>query len=233
MMQHLPGMFSFALWDEKNKLLFCARDRFGEKPFFYSINNKSEFVFGSEIKALLASRIVKSKLSLQSITQYLQLGYTGPIMTIYENIKSLPPAHYLIFRDGNITISRYWSFPKLNNSLSYTDAKELFYQKLDIAVKNQLIADVEVGSFLSGGIDSSSIVSIASKYSPSIKTYSFGFQKEFNELPLAAETAQMYKTSHHEMEELNADINSIILKLPDIYDEPFADSSAIPTFLIC
>jgi asparagine synthase (glutamine-hydrolysing) len=231
---HLPGMFSFALWDNNNKTLICARDRFGEKPFFYSTSTDSnEFVFASEIKSILAAQLEKPKLSKQAITQYLQLGYTGPDFTIYENIRSLPPSHFLTYKNGNISIKRYWNFPEVNRSITYKEAEDIFYEKLQKAINSQLIADVDVGSFLSGGLDSSSIVTFASKFHPNIKTYSFGFKNKYDELPVAAETAKLNKTNHHAIRVDDINITDIILKLPEMYDEPFADSSSIPTYIIC
>jgi asparagine synthase (glutamine-hydrolysing) len=232
MMERLPGMFAFALWDDRKQKLFCARDRFGEKPFFYAMGRGGEFVFASEIKAILASGLVEPRLDPAGVRQYLQRGYVNSNRTIYRNIHSLPPAHRLSFADGKIEVSRYWSLPVVQEEPSLGEAVEKFRHLFDQAVARQLVADVPVGAFLSGGLDSSTIVAMASKHHRRLKTFSFGFGKVIDELPYAREIAARYGTDHHEASDQAEDIAGLLSRMQEVYDEPFGDSSNIPTYLL-
>ena len=234
MLSHLPGMFAFGIWDNDKQRLFAGRDRFGEKPFFYALTSDNELIFASEIKAICASGLIKPELDLTSVSRYLNRGYVGPLKTIYKNIFSLPPAHYLIYRQNKLTISRYWNFPSTTqDNLTLSDAAEKFESLFANAVKKQMVADVEVSAFLSGGLDSTSVVSVASKANPLLKTLAFGYKNEFNELPFAKLASDAYQTEHHELYEEGTDLEELFLMLPDTYDEPFSDSSAVATYLIC
>lgn len=234
MMKGLPGMFSFSIWDDNQQTLFCARDRFGEKPFFYALGKNGEFVYASEIKAILATGLVEPILDKDSLAHYLKHLYVHPQKTIYKNIFTLPPAHSLQYSPitKKIEVERYWNLPEIGEERSLAQATEQFTHLLDEAVRKQLVADVPVGAFLSGGLDSSTIVALASKYKAGIKTISFGFGDSINELPFAREIAQKYNTTHIELQQQEADIASLLLQMQDIYDEPFGDSSNIPTYLI-
>lgn len=229
----LPGMFAFAIWDNEKQELFCARDRFGEKPFYYAIGNNNEFIFASEIKAILASGLICPKVSNLALSHYLQHGYVSTYQSIYENIHALPPAHQLIWKDGKISVSRYYSLPKKDRAISLSDAKEEFTYLLKNAVKKQLVADVEVGSFLSGGLDSSSIVGLVAEFLPKQTTISFGYDHESSELKYAKEIADKYNTNHIEVHEKKEDLVTALLKTSPFFDEPFADYSSIPHFEIC
>jgi len=230
----LPGMFSFAIWDENKQMLFAARDRFGEKPFYYSVTDAGEFVFASEIKAILASKLIKPEIDNLAVSRYLNHGYTGPMISIYKNIKPLPPAHYLIYRNGKVEIKRYWNYPATTTTnVSIGDAADQFEYLFNSAVKKQMVADVEVCAFLSGGLDSTSIVKAASTLNSSLKTLAYGYKGVSSELPFAKLAAEAYHTKHIELLEENVKIEDVFLLLPDIYDEPFSDSSAIATYLIC
>lgn len=229
----LPGMFAFAIWDNEKQELFCARDRFGEKPFYYAVGSNNEFIFASEIKALLASGLIRPKVSTDALSHYLQHGYVNTYQSIYENIYSLPPAHQLIWKDGKITVSRYYSLPKKDKMISLSDAKEEFTHLLKNAVKKQLVADVEVGSFLSGGLDSSSIVALVSEFLPKQTTISFGYDHQDSELKFAKEIAEKYRTNHIEVHEKKEDLATSLLKISPFFDEPFSDISFIPHFEIC
>lgn len=229
----LPGMFAFAIWDNEKQELFCARDRFGEKPFFYAIGKNNEFIFASEIKAILASGLIQPKVNQEAISYYLQYGYVSTYHSIYENIYTLPPAHQLIWKDGKINISRYYSLPAKDRVLSLSDAKDEFIYLLKNAVQKQLIADVEVGSFLSGGLDSSSIVALVAEFLPRQTTISFGYDHEDSELKYAKEIADKYQTNHVEVHEKKEDLATSLLKISPFFDEPFADISFIPHFEIC
>lgn len=231
---HLPGMFAFGIWDTDKQCFFAARDRFGEKPFFYALTPNNELVFASEIKAICASGLIKPEIDMSSVGRYLNHGYVGPVKTIYKNIFVLPPAHYLTYQNNKLTISRYWNFPTTTKeTLSLSDAAEKFEHLFESAVKKQMVADVEVSAFLSGGLDSTSVVSVASKANPLLKTLAFGYKNKLNELPFAKLAADAYNTEHHELYEDGTDFTDLFLMLPDIYDEPFSDSSAIATYLIC
>jgi asparagine synthase (glutamine-hydrolysing) len=232
MLPHLPGMFAFALWDDRTRTFFAGRDRFGEKPFYYAWGPKGEFVFASEIKALIASGLFQPKLNRKSVTHYLRHLYVHPHETIYSNVFVLPPAHQLILRDGRLTVERYWQLPKTKEVVSVEDAIDEFQQLFERAVENQLIADVPVGAFLSGGLDSSSVVAAASRKRARLRTLSFGFGDSINELPHAREIAQLYETDHIELEDRHEDIAQLMVEMARVYDEPFADSSNIPTYLI-
>jgi asparagine synthase (glutamine-hydrolysing) len=232
--KHLRGMFAFVIWDENNKKLFCARDRFGIKPFFYFLNHE-KFIFGSEIKCILSQTKSSSKLSVPMLDQYLTYGYSTQEGTIYQNIQKLMPGHTLeIEYGGKVKINRYWD---IHYTPDYSKTEEewckLLDDKLFESVKAHLMSDVPLGAFLSGGVDSSSMVALMSKNSSTpVKTFSIGFkEEEFNELKYAREVAKMYNTEHHE-QIVEPESISLLPHLVDTYDEPFADSSAIPTYFV-
>ncbi|HEY4644485.1 MAG TPA: asparagine synthase (glutamine-hydrolyzing), partial [Bacteroidota bacterium] len=229
---HLPGMFAFAIWDESRQLLICARDRFGEKPFYYAFGTNGEFLFASEVKSLLASGLVRPVLSRQAVSHFMQRQYVHPHQTVYENISTLPPAHLLRLRRGQLSVEPYWSLPSTDEKIDLTVAQEEFRRLLSAALERELIADVPIGAFLSGGLDSSTIVAVASEYRARMKTFSFGFGNSVNELPYAREVAQMYGTEHTELFDHDAEIGELLCEMQRVYDEPFADSSNIPTYLI-
>ena len=233
LLNELPGMFAFAIWNEEKQELFCARDRFGEKPLYYAKGKNGEFVFASEIKAILASGLIVPKINNQALYHFLQYGYVSAYQSIYSNIFALPPAHFLVYSNGNISIERYYSIPKNDIQISLSDAKEEFVHLLKNAVQKQLIADVEVGSFLSGGLDSSTIVAMVNEFKPKQTTISFGYSGEHSELKFAEEIAQKYETNHIEIHENRGNIAAELLKVSPFFDEPFADMSYIPQFKIC
>src|ERR1041384_3119965 len=233
MLDSLPGMFAFAIWDERRRRLFCARDRFGEKPFFYAVAPDGAFVFASEIKAILASGLIEPELDRDSVAHYLQYLYVHPHRTIYRNVHVLPPAHRLIYADGRIDVAPYWMLPASSGPIGLDDAAERFRTLLGRAVSNQLIADVPVGAFLSGGLDSSTIVALAAAERGRCKTFSFGFAPAIDELPFARGIADRYGTEHFEVSDAGLDVAAALTHMADVYDEPFGDSSNIPTFLLC
>ena len=233
MLNKLPGMFSFGLWDEKKHLLFCARDRFGEKPFYYATSEKGEFIFSSEIKSILSSGLINPKIDLESMSHYLKRLYVSPSRTIYKNIFSLPPGHFLKYQNNNIIVDSYWELPKVVQNIDEKFAVEKFKYLLKKAIKNQMIADVPVGAFLSGGLDSSTIVALASKHTDKLKTFTFGFSdSKYNEVDYARSIAKKYKTNHYELFDDKKNLPNTLIDMQKIYDEPFADSSNIPTYLI-
>jgi asparagine synthase (glutamine-hydrolysing) len=229
----LPGMFAFALWNDEKQELFCARDRFGEKPFYYAFGKNNEFIFASEIKAILASGLIRPEVSSEAMSHYLQYGYVSTYQSIYKNIHTLPPAHQLIWKEGRLSISRYYSIPRKDRMISLSEAREEFTYLLKNAVKKQLVADVEVGSFLSGGLDSSSIVGLVAGFLPKQTTISFGYDHEHSELKFAKEIADKYRTNHIEVHEKKEDLATSLLKISPFFDEPFSDISFIPHFEIC
>lgn len=233
MVNQISGMFAFAIWDESSKKLFAARDRFGEKPFYYTVGKNGEFIFASELKTILKSALVDPVLDKESLHFYLRRLYVHPHRTIFKNIFTLPPAHALSYKDGKIKIWRYWDLPhQIKHNISLPDAKYEFMRLLNKSVENQLIADVPVAAFLSGGLDSSTIVAIASKYKKGLTAFSFGFEGAVSELQYAQQIVNKYKINHVILEEKEFDIAELIVKMQSIYDEPFADSSNIPTYLI-
>ena len=233
LLEELPGMFAFAIWDENKQELFCARDRFGEKPFYYALGKNGEFIFASEIKAILASDLIKPEINEEALFHFLQYGYVSAFQSIYSNIFTLPPAHFLLFKEGKIQQERYYSIPKKDLQINLSDAKEEFSHLLKNAVQKQLIADVEVGSFLSGGLDSSTIVAMVSEFKPKQTTISFGYSGENSELKYAEEIAQKHQTNHIEIHENRGNIAADLQKISPFFDEPFSDMSYTPQFKIC
>ena len=233
LLRELPGMFAFAIWDEEKQQLFCVRDRFGEKPFYYAFGKNGEFIFASEIKAILASGLIAPKINDEALYHFLQYGYVSTYQSIYSNIFTLPPAHFLTYSNGNISVERYYEIPKNNLEISLSDAKEEFTSLLKNAVQKQLVADVEVGSFLSGGLDSSTIVAMVNEFKDKQTTISFGYSGEDSELKFADEIAMKYKTNHIEIYENHGNIATELLKVSPFFDEPFADMSYVPQFKIC
>ena len=233
LIEELPGMFAFAIWDEKKQELFCARDRFGEKPFYYAIGKNGEFIFASEIKAILASNLIKPEIDKSQIAYYLKNGYIHPHKTIYKNIFNLKPAHALTLRNGKLDIKPYWKIPTQTSNLSLDESVEKFKHLLDNAVQKQLVADVPVGSFLSGGLDSSTIVAVASKYKKNLKTLVYGYESgDLNEMPYAQAIADKYKTDHHILFDKKQKISETLQEVYSYMDEPLMDSSLLPTHLI-
>ena len=235
---HLRGMFAIAIWDAKRRRLFLARDRMGKKPLYYSVLGSgaaSVLVFGSELKAVLAHPDVLRRLDEQALVDYVAWGYVPDPRSIYAGIHKLPPAHTLVFENGNVTVEKYWdvSFAEpveRANEAAYVDrALEI----LDEAVRIRLMSEVPLGAFLSGGTDSSIVVGLMARNSTTpVKTFSIGFEeKEYNELEYARAVAQHFKTEHHE-EIIRPDAEHDVPALVRQFDEPFADSSMIPTYYV-
>ena len=232
MMQYLPGMFAFALWDKKNKVLFCARDRFGEKPFYYAVGKNGELVFASEIRSIIKSGFVQPEVDYIQIQHFLEYSYIYPSKTIYKNIYALPPASFLEYKEGSIKIDKYWDLPIKSESLDVDDAVNKFLFLFEEAVKKQIISDVPIGAYLSGGLDSGSVVAMASKHKNNITTIAFGFNEGINELKLAREMSQKYRTNHIEITDESCNIADELIKINEIFDEPIADPAAIPARII-
>ena len=231
MLSRLPGMFAFAIWDDARQLLFCARDRFGEKPLYYATGSGGEFIFASEIKAIISSGLVEPILNKTSLGHYLKRGYVHPHHCIYSNIHCLPPAHQLVFQNGRVQVSRYWSIPPLRDKIGVEEAAGEFKRLLSQAVARQLVADVPVGTFLSGGLDSSTLVALAAQHQSRVKTFSFKYGEVIDELPYARAVAAKYQTEHNELTD-DVDLGECLLTMQDVMDEPHADSANIPTYLL-
>lgn len=231
---HLQGMYAFAIWDSNRDLLISARDRFGEKPFYYALGRNGEFIFASEIKAIIATGLIDPVIDMQSVRHYMRYLYVPPSETIYNNIYTLPPAHslYYDYRTRKLVVERYWDLPVGESDILLEEAIDIFKSLLGKAIEKQLVADVPVGVFLSGGLDSTTIAALASIYSPRIQTFSFGFENSISELPFARQVANKYQTEHVELVDGDVDIGALLMTMQDVYDEPFADSSNIPTYLI-
>jgi asparagine synthase (glutamine-hydrolysing) len=228
----LNGMFAFSIHDRLKKEIFSARDRLGVKPFYYSWTN-GEF----EICSQLAPFSKKGKISRQAIAVYLQTGYIPSPFSIYENIFKLPPGHTLVFdlKDNKRTLNKYWDLDKVKLQKStYSQAKERLHDLLKDAVKIRMQSDVPYGSFLSGGIDSALVTAIANKGSDEkIKTFTIGFEDpKFDESKLAKKFSEILNTDHTETICNAKDLINLLPTFFKVYDEPFADSSAIPSLLL-
>jgi asparagine synthase (glutamine-hydrolysing) len=234
----LRGMFAFALWDEREKRLFMARDRVGQKPLFFARFGEV-FLFGSEIKSILTWPGFPRKANLQALHQYMTYQYVMPPNSAFEGVEELPPAHTLtVMPDGQFRTRRYWQLPvpgqpRKGRTFNRAEAKEEIAAELEEAVRMRLISDVPLGAFLSGGIDSSVIVALMAKHSAGpVKTYSIGFDHdEFDERPYARAVAERYGTEHHEFV-VEPDAMSVLPSLVWQFGQPFGDSSALPTYYV-
>jgi asparagine synthase (glutamine-hydrolysing) len=231
---HLRGMFAFAIWDDRTRKLFLARDRAGKKPLYYTVTDHGSFVFGSEIKSLLEHPEVKRNISLEALDAYFTLGYVPDPLSIFDAIYKLPPGHHLTFTQGRVVIQQYWDFSfNPDQSSSAEDYLEELRELLDESVRLRLISDVPLGAFLSGGVDSSTIVSLMARHmGQPVKTFSIGFYEDtYNELRYARLAAEKFGTDHHEFF-VTPNICDVVDELVWHFDEPFADPSAIPTYVV-
>ncbi|HEY6104104.1 MAG TPA: asparagine synthase (glutamine-hydrolyzing), partial [bacterium] len=232
-LDRLRGMFSFALWDRETGRLFAARDLFGEKPFYYAVGSKGWLVFGSEIKALVASQLVHPTLSRPAVEAFLALGYVPPSRTIYENVEVLPPAHYLVWDGRTFRTVQYWRPRLQTRAIAFDEAAAQLRTLVHQAVRRQMVADVPVGAFLSGGHDSSTVVAVMQAESAApVKTFSVGFGDAESELPYARSVAARYRTEHHEIDAGAPPVGELLHVLASQQDEPQGDPSAIPTYLV-
>jgi len=236
----LKGMFAFAIWDIENKELTISRDRLGEKPVYYG-NYNGNFIFSSELKSIIGLNGFEKKISSDALSLFLKYSYIPGPLSIFEDIYKLPPGSFLKYQieENTLAIKNYWdplknisSENKFNGTVE--EAKKQLTDLLEEAVERQMISDVPLGAFLSGGIDSSLVVSIMQKKSKQkIKTFSIGFLEEnYNEAEQAKEVSETLGTDHKEIYFKPNDVFQLIPELPDIYDEPFADASQLPTILL-
>lgn len=229
----LRGMFALVIWDEKRQHLFMARDRVGKKPLNYALN-KDGIVFCSEIYPLSKHLAVSREMDMEGLELYLQLQYIPAPWTIYQHIRKLPPAHYAIFNRSGFSLNCYWNIDySIKIVITEQDALDGLEEKLTEAVRLRMISDVPLGALLSGGVDSSLVVALMAKLSGKpIRTYSIGFREEaFNELPFARQAADICGTIH-QPEIVEGDVEHLLPVMARHYGEPFADSSAVPSFLV-
>ncbi len=232
------GMFAFAIWDANRQEVFIARDRLGVKPVYYAETAQGQLIFASELKALLPFPNLNLELDPQALEDYFTFGYVPEPKSIYTNIKKLPPGHTLRWRRGEKrpTIECYWDVPLYESSddISFSQACNKVAAGLKAATSRRLIADVPLGAFLSGGIDSSGVVAMMSEINPNpVLTCSIGFdEKKYDESQYAQMVAEVFQTKHHS-HTVQTSAYDLIDKLVGLYDEPYADSSAIPTYRVC
>ena len=229
----LNGMFALALWDEKERKLILARDRLGQKPLYYSLTGQT-LVFGSELKSLLEHPQIKRELDLNSLAKYLIYEYVPVPQSIFKNIHKLGPGEYLIYQAGRLEIKKYWDIAFNSLGSDPLEGLTLFERRFEEAVRIRLISDVPLGVFLSGGIDSTSIAYYAQKNSSAkIKTFSIGFtDKSFDESDYARQAAKFLGSEHYEQILEPKDCLDLIPQITDFLDEPMADASIIPTYLL-
>jgi asparagine synthase (glutamine-hydrolysing) len=235
--ERLRGMFAFAIWDGRTREMFIARDRAGKKPLYYTITPTGTLLFGSELKSLREHPEFVGELSAEALDAYLTFGYVPDPLTIFQGVEKLPPGCHLTFKKGRASVACYWDFPyqepQINPALNEGAYLEELRSLLDEAVRVRLIADVPLGAFLSGGVDSSAVVGLMARATDRpVKTFSIGFHEDsYNELKYARLAASAFQTEHHEFI-VTPDICSVVDELVWHFDEPFADSSAIPTYMV-
>lgn len=233
--QHLRGMFAFAIYDFRDESLFIARDRVGKKPLFYAKTRNGNFVFGSELKTLIEHGEISKEIDFSALDSFLTFGYVPEEFCIFKDVHKLAPGAFLIYKHGEIKTQKYWDFNYSGEIETKSEAEfiEILREKIKEAVKVRLISEVPLGAFLSGGVDSSSIVGMMAQISEKpVKTFSIGFNEDtFNELKFARVAAKHFNTEHHEFI-VTPDLVEIVDELVWHFDEPFADSSALPTFMV-
>lgn len=229
------GMFAFALWDTNTRTLFIGRDRLGKKPLFYTVTHHGQFLFASELKVLLGHPDVNKQLRPEMAEEFFMYGYIPEPFSAYQHIFKLQPGFSLTLKPGShINPCQYWDLQAPEQTLNWEQTQQALIDKLKEAVDIRLIADVPLGAFLSGGVDSSAIVSLmAELQNKPVNTCAIGFdEQDYDESDYARQIAERYQTQHFQHIISPHDI-SLIDQLTDIYDEPYADSSALPTFKVC
>lgn len=235
--ERFRGMFAFALWDRNQQIFFLARDRMGVKPMFYALLDDGTFIFGSELKVITTHPGFKKTIDPLAVEEYFALGYVADPRCIYTGAKKLPSAHTLTLHHGQglPDPEAYWDVHfTLNNPISPEEASEELITRLRESVRLRMIADVPLGAFLSGGVDSSAVVAAMGGVSSTpVRTCAIGFKDpKFNESAFAQQVADRYHTDHH-LNIVDSDDFDLIDTLAWLYDEPYADSSAIPTYRVC
>ncbi len=235
MVEHLNGMFAFAVWDARLRRLFIARDRFGEKPLYWGVFD-NQLLFASEPKVLLAHPSVQPRLNLQALREYLSFDYVPAPLSIYEGIQKLPAAHALTLEDGRVEVKPYWrlSYKKREPVPDEREAAETLRELLADSVRMRLVSDVPLGVLLSGGIDSSTVAAMAVRASTeTVKTFSISFaESSYDESAYARAVAKFLGTDHHE-ERLSVDLAAdLVSEIGSWMDEPLSDPSLVPTYLL-
>ncbi|MBL8334671.1 MAG: amidotransferase 1, exosortase A system-associated [Rubrivivax sp.] len=235
--QHLRGMFAFAIWDRNRQCLFMARDRLGVKPMHYALLADGTLLFGSELKSLLAHGGMRRDLDPLALEEYFALGYVAEPRTVFKQARKLPPGHSLLVRHGQPLPEpkEFWDVRfTLDNPISAADAQAELVERVRESVRLRMISEVPLGAFLSGGVDSSAVVAMMAQLSGTpVNTCSIGFDDPaFNESAFAQMVADRYRTNHR-LEVVQSDDFDLIDTLARLYDEPYADSSAIPTYRVC
>lgn len=235
--QRFRGMFAFALWDRTQGTLFVARDRFGVKPLYYAFLDTGEFIFGSELKSLMVHPCMTRDIDPLAVEEYFAYGYVPEPRTIFRNACKLPPGFTLTLKRGAARAlpKQYWDMPFTPVQVTdEADALDELVERMKESVRLRMIADVPLGAFLSGGVDSSAVVAMmATQSATPVNTCSIGFDDPaFNEIEFAQQVADRYKTDHH-VETVAANDFSLVGQLAQVYDEPYADSSALPTYRVC
>lgn len=235
-LQRFNGMFAFAIWDTQSETLLLARDRIGEKPLYY-YHDADRFIFASEIKAIVADESVPRQLNWRGVANFFAFGHAIAPETIYEGIYKLLPAHYMVVQHGRLTIHEYWDVghEPPEATLTAADYPTAILNLLDDSVRRRMIADVPVGAFLSGGVDSSAIAALMTRHATGpVKTFSLGFAigGAYNELADARRVAQFLGTEHHELRIEHYDLVQTLNKLVYHYDEPFGDAAGFPVYLL-
>lgn len=231
------GMFAFALWDRNRQTLFVVRDRFGVKPLYYAFLESGEFIFGSELKSLMAHPGLARDIDPLAVEEYFAFGYVPEPRTIFKRVCKLPPGFTLTLKRGDAPAlpKQYWDMPFAPVAVKdEAAAMDELVERLKESIRLRMIADVPLGAFLSGGVDSSAVVAMmATQSSTPVNTCSIGFDDPaFNEIDYAQLVADRYRTAHH-VETVAADDFSLVDRLAGVYDEPYADSSALPTYRVC
>ncbi|MGH8218566.1 MAG: XrtA/PEP-CTERM system amidotransferase [Steroidobacteraceae bacterium] len=236
--ERFRGMFAFALWDTKQEKLFLARDRLGVKPLYYALLPDGHLVFGSELKSLLRHPGVSREIDARAVEEYFALGYTAEPRTIFQSVAKLPPGHTLVLKRGEAAAStsrEYWDVRfTLDQKLDLPTAMEELERRLEDSIRLRMISEVPLGAFLSGGVDSSAVVATMARISETpVNTCSMSFDDpKFDESRFAEAVANQHRARHF-VERVASDDFDLIDQLAQIYDEPYADSSAIPTYRVC
>ena len=235
--ERFNGMFAFAIWDRNRQTLFLARDRLGIKPLYYGVTDNGHLLFSSELKATAHHPSMSREIHPYAVEEYFSFGYVPDPRTIYRSVFKLPPGHTLKIRRGESLPEprQYWDVPfERQASRNQSEIEEELVDRLKECVRRRLIAEVPLGAFLSGGVDSSAVVAMMAEIlSDPVNTCSISFgDPEFNESPFAELVANQYKTNHR-VEQVDPEDFSLVDRLVGLYDEPYADSSAIPTFRVC
>jgi asparagine synthase (glutamine-hydrolysing) len=229
----LNGMFAFALWDRRREQLLLARDRMGEKPLYYTLAN-GWFVFGSELRAVLAHPAVSRELDLHGLSRYLTYEYVPAPHSIVRDIKKLPPAHRLIASESKVSVQSYWEIPfRPDPTIDEATWCREIARRLDEAVRLRLSSDVPLGCFLSGGIDSTAVAATAARHRSGIRTFSVGYvESPYDERRFARIVAERYGTQHEERVVSAEDARALLPQLGGLLDEPIADMSFVPLYLL-